>query len=1619
MQVKERLKRLLCYFLVIASMLYSMPVTAFAAEHNFSTVKDVSFSSDTDTIIIDLRYKARVNKDEYIEYLRNNAWDLDNIDLTSDNLKLCMYIGDDYNYDEVIGVVDESDPDYLIFDFTSYCDNYSISLVSSLSEYMWGDLVRVDSSDEKIGAVFGRYSTGLNSPNSTSNSNYSFSGCDNLDFNYIKNITPFETILSAYNGVIFDSVDNSTFSDGFFKVKVVDLDGNDITSSCKFLADRHATGSSGGAYGALILFDNTYNYYRLISYNSSGYSIKYHSDDYTLCDDDSCERDHDWSSMRCHNDFTQCYDWSCSENHNYFDSEVTFVFQASDNNNFPHIHRYGDPTFNWSEDYTSCTATFTCVDNDDSFDVPCDIYGDRRTCTTGFNGYLEAYVPTEYNGITLKNEWGGQYADYKSIDLPALGHIWSDDIDDYTLLGADDITQDLFDNAENSSDLDFRSLTSNSKVYRFDCDRAQDAYMLKVVNHTHTPGDAKREDEIPATCTQDGSYNLVVRCTDCNEILSSTPQTVDKLGHTWDTDDWIIINNPTQSLFEGADNSSSLSFSNLGSHDIVSRHECSRAHDAYQLKVDVHQHTDDDGNRENEVPADCTHDGSYDWVVRCTECRDIISSEHRTITKLGHTWKTDDWVVVSNPDSDLFVNADNSSSLNFNDLGAYDTVSRHECSRAQDAYQLKVTPHQHTNGDGKKENEIPATCTQDGSYNWVIRCIDCNTIISSQSHTLNKTDHTWGTTWQNVSSSVDKTALINGAENKDIILNNWVDDNYHRLQIQYCTNTWDCVRGSNEKAYRLRILSFDFKYSDDEDGDGKPDVVINVIEEPKEQGDSEQKIDELDTIIDEKPIVTPVNPNEDDPYVPYTVTPEDNPYDYDYEDERDYRIPTSTVSVSTNHWKEFVNTITFGIFFKDTQTGTISYEFKNPSEWDRVKTISYIVSKGGQVLDINEIKSSSNWTEGTSFTLEKEDVQKYIAYSKIRLACGYEFYISSNGMIMDSVPPTIKCQTEDDVILFSEEVITIEDNTKLDKVYVDDVEVSITLNESGNKTEIIVDNDNAEHTIKAVDKAGNISNKVIKFGQSDFIATVEGYIKDVDGNPIKGARVELHSTPRVTTTDETGKFSFSNVEVDRHSLTAFVNDEKIYDMSLALTPNYVQTELNDVKGTYSVSSDFTLDDSSIIVRVNADECANHVHGHVEKENEDTATCTKSGGYDSVDYCPNCGCEYSREYIFVEALGHIWDSNDWVLINNPTQELFDNAENSSTLDFSSLGNNDKVYKRLCHRAQDAYDIRVDTHSHTPDSEVKENEVPATCTVRGSYDSVIYCQDCHEELSREKKYVDALGHIWSDEEEWVFTSNPTEELFNNAENANELNFADLKSNDKVYKRLCHRAHDAYKLQVVDHVHTPDNGGKENEVSPKCTTNGSYDWVIRCNECNEVISSEHHTIDALGHIWEEDWQLISNPDAELFNGAENSDDLDFSKLGEYDKVYKRLCNRASDAYEVKVVQHTHSRGEAHKENEVSPTCTEKGSYDWVVRCSECNNIISSEHKVIDELGHIWMEEDWELVDSPLQELFDNADNSEDIDFSSLGQYDNVYKRLCDRASDAYEIKVIPHTHTPADGN
>ena len=54
----------------------------------------------------------------------------------------------------------------------------------------------------------------------------------------------------------------------------------------------------------------------------------------------------------------------------------------------------------------------------------------------------------------------------------------------------------------------------------------------------------------------------------------------------------------------------------------------------------------------------------------------------------------------------------------------------------------------------------------------------------------------------------------------------------------------------------------------------------------------------------------------------------------------------------------------------------------------------------------------------------------------------------------------------------------------------------------------------------------------------------------------------------------------------------------------------------------------------------------------------------------------------------------------------------------------------------------------TGIHIPNDPIPENEVPATCTSKGSYEEVIYCLNCNKELSRETKTTGKTGHSYDD-------------------------------------------------------------------------------------------------------------------------------------------------------------------------------------------------------------------------------------------------------------------------------
>ena len=64
------------------------------------------------------------------------------------------------------------------------------------------------------------------------------------------------------------------------------------------------------------------------------------------------------------------------------------------------------------------------------------------------------------------------------------------------------------------------------------------------------------------------------------------------------------------------------------------------------LVIESSGHTAGKVVKENEVPATCTAGGSYDEVTYCSVCGEVMSTEHKTTGKKGHS--ADQYVYVTN-----------------------------------------------------------------------------------------------------------------------------------------------------------------------------------------------------------------------------------------------------------------------------------------------------------------------------------------------------------------------------------------------------------------------------------------------------------------------------------------------------------------------------------------------------------------------------------------------------------------------------------------------------------------------------------------------------------------------------------------------------------------------------------------------------------------------------------------------------------------------------------------------------------------------------------------------------------------------------------------------------------
>ncbi len=247
-------------------------------------------------------------------------------------------------------------------------------------------------------------------------------------------------------------------------------------------------------------------------------------------------------------------------------------------------HSYGEPTFDWADDYSTATATFICGVCEDVQTVDAEVTSEvttEATCTApGVKTYTatvtfegEEYTSTatetieatghDYEGVVTEPTCTeGGYTTYTCANCgdsyigdltDALGHSYGEPVftwaEDFTATAAFTcgVCEDVQTvDAEVTSEVTTEATctTNGAKTYTATVTFQDETYTdtaIETIEATgHTEGEAVKENEVSATCTTDGSYDNVVYCTVCGEEISRETVIVPATGHSYGepTFDW-------------------------------------------------------------------------------------------------------------------------------------------------------------------------------------------------------------------------------------------------------------------------------------------------------------------------------------------------------------------------------------------------------------------------------------------------------------------------------------------------------------------------------------------------------------------------------------------------------------------------------------------------------------------------------------------------------------------------------------------------------------------------------------------------------------------------------------------------------------------------------------------------------------------------------------------------------------------------------------------------------------------------------------------------------------------------------------------------------------------------
>ena len=204
---------------------------------------------------------------------------------------------------------------------------------------------------------------------------------------------------------------------------------------------------------------------------------------------------------------------------------------------------------------------------------------------------------------------------------------------------------------------------------------------------------------------------------------------------------------------------------------------------------------------------------------------------------------------------------------------------------------------------------------------------------------------------------------------------------------------------------------------------------------------------------------------------------------------KDTEKPTGEIIIGTNKWNEFLNELTFGIFFKDTQEVTI-----NAVDNSGVVFVSYLVTD--KELSEAELNSLVFRAYEEPFCIDPNG--EYIIYVMLVDENINITYLRSDRITLDNIQPVIS-GIENGKTYCEAQTVTV------DEKYVDTVTVNgtaVTLDADGG---FVLPPTNGEQKIVVTDKAGNNAEMTVTVNNGH---TFGKWVSDNDGKHTRKCTVD-------------------------------------------------------------------------------------------------------------------------------------------------------------------------------------------------------------------------------------------------------------------------------------------------------------------------------------------------------------------------------------------------------------------------------------------------------------------------------------------------------------------------------